>query len=75
MTIEEAIKHCEEVAERNDKDAEIYDCLARNYESTYEKLTAAKYCTDCKQCAADHRQLAEWLRELQEYRYMTSIGG
>ncbi len=68
MTIDEAIDHCEEVAEKNDKDAEIYDSLARNHKSTYEKLTAAKFCTDCAECASDHRQLAAWLRELKEYR-------
>lgn len=39
-TLDEAIKHCEEVAD---------ECAI-------------------KQCAADHRQLAEWLRELKEYR-------
>ena len=38
MTIDEAIRHCEEVAEK------MNDC----------------------ECAADHRQLAEWLRELKE---------
>lgn len=38
MTIDEAIRHCEEVAEK------MNDC----------------------ECAADHRQLAEWLTELKE---------
>lgn len=44
MTLEEAIRHCEEVAER------------------YAKTE------DCAECAAEHRQLAEWLKELKEYR-------
>ena len=39
MTLEEAIRHCEEVAERH-----------------------------CDECGDEHRQLAEWLRELQAYR-------
>ena len=40
MTLEEAIKHCEEVAEQ------LGNCP----------------------CAAEHRQLVEWLKELQAYR-------
>ena len=44
MTIDEAIRHCEEVAEK------MNDC----------------------ECAADHRQLAEWLRELKELREVFS---
>ena len=38
MTLDEAIKHCEE-----------------------------KSCGN-SECAADHRQLADWLKELREYR-------
>lgn len=45
MTVDEAIKHCEETAEK------------------YEEYGIE---TECYQCAKDHRQLAEWLRELQE---------
>ena len=41
MTLDEAIKHCEEVAEK--------DCI-------------------CEECASEHRQLAEWLKELQNYQ-------
>ena len=40
MTLEEAIKHCEEQAE--------------------------KHCDD--DCGMEHKQLAEWLKELQELR-------
>lgn len=43
MTIDEAIKHCEEVAEEQEKN-------------------------ECNECAAEHRQLAEWLKELKAYR-------
>ena len=55
MTLDEAIKHCLEVAERQ------------------EKLKESKYISDievqyCDKCAADHRQLAEWLTELKELR-------
>ena len=50
MTLEEAIKHCEEVAEAHTK---------FNSYGGYES---------CDECGKDHRQLAEWLRELKELR-------
>ena len=52
MTLEEAIKHCLEVAER-------YDRVEDSHADDGLKL-------ECIQCAADHRQLAEWLTELKE---------
>lgn len=54
MTIDEAIKHCLEVAERYDRveDSHADDGLKQ----------------ECIQCAADHRQLAEWLMELKVAR-------
>lgn len=66
MTIDEAIKYCEEVAEQNDKCAESYTFLARHLKSTYERLSAAKCRTDCAEGAEDYRQLADWLRDLKE---------
>jgi len=51
MTLDEAIKHCEEVAEANER-----TCKAKpnvNLESYLE-------------CAAQHRELAEWLKLLKE---------
>lgn len=52
MTIDEAIRRCEEVAERYDRveDSHAGDGLKQ----------------ECIQCAADHRQLAEWLTKLKE---------
>jgi hypothetical protein len=52
MTLDEAIKHCEEVAEKY--------C-----EKVEEGLTADDFCDSC---ASEHRQLAEWLRELKRDR-------
>lgn len=72
MTLDEAIKHCLEVAEKNDGEAEVYGLLAKNHNNPYEKLTASRFHADCAECAADHRQLAEWLTELKELR--NSIG-
>ena len=52
MTLDEAIKHAEEVAEkaRNDADSGYYD---------EDK---------CLECAREHEQLVEWLTELKSYR-------
>lgn len=44
MTLEEAIKHCEDVAD--------YDCFT----------------DEQRKCSEEHRQLADWLRELKERR-------
>ena len=44
MTLDEAIRHAEEVAE--------YDC----------------YNDEQKKCAEEHRQLAEWLKELKRLK-------
>lgn len=68
MTLDEAIKHCEEVAEENDLAAGMYKILAENNHNTYEKLTAETNSSRCVECAEEHRQLAEWLRELKERR-------
>lgn len=57
MTLDEAIKHCEEVYERKIKDAE------RHYDA--ESFEESK---ECIWCAEEHRQLAEWLKELQAYK-------
>ena len=51
MTLDEAIKHAEEVAEQN-------EWFEKNYLESIQ----------CKECAEEHRQLAEWLKELKEYR-------
>jgi len=51
MTLDEAIKHAEEVANGHDRIKQI----------------KAVTLEECK-CAAEHRQLAEWLRELKELR-------
>lgn len=58
MTIDEAIKHCEEVVEKNEQ--------------------AKKDCnlwidTEYEDCCADHRQLAEWLRELKEAKRLLKL--
>lgn len=55
MELEDAIKHCEEVAEAQEE-----NCKYAGHDH-YTKLEASA-------CAAEHRQLAEWLKELKERR-------
>ena len=57
MTIEEAIKHCEEVAESEEQ-------KYKDWKGDYPHL---KKIDSCLECAKEHRQLAEWLRKLEKY--------
>ena len=61
IDLDEAIKHCLEVAEQNETQA---DKIGRQFIGS----AIDKYATDCRECAADHRQLAEWLTEMKELR-------
>ena len=61
LTIDEAIKHCLEVAEKNESKAQKIGCQ-------FLGTTKDREATECRECAADHRQLAEWLTELKEAR-------
>lgn len=58
MTIEEAIKHCEEVAEAEEQ-------KYKEWKGDYSHL---KKIDSCLECANEHRQLAEWLKELKFYK-------
>lgn len=57
MTLDEAIKHCEEVA--HEKRIESGECISVN---DLENAEA------CYECGEDHKQLAEWLTELKQRR-------
>jgi hypothetical protein len=61
MTIDEEIKHQEEISDRYARMSE--------YEENNGNDGIAK---DCAQCAADHRQLAEWLTDYKDLR--NSVG-
>ena len=63
MTIDEAIRHCEEVAEN-------YRCERDDAADINDVGTAS----DCQQCANDHEQLAKWLRELVAYKKLRICG-
>lgn len=59
MNLDEAIKHYEEVAEKNEENASWF----------WDKEGKPNY-ENCVKCAEEHRQLAEWLKELKMYREM-----
>lgn len=61
LTLDEAIKHCLEVASENDSQAAGYN--------EHDEWEFVNKC-NCEQCAAEHRQLAEWLMELKELRIL-----
>ena len=60
LSLEEAIKHCEEVAESEEQ-------KYKDWKGDYSHL---KKIDSCLECASEHRQLAEWLRELKRDREM-----
>ena len=71
MNIDEAIRHCEEVAEEKELDAGMLRELSCLCEFDAENYYAKR----CRECANEHRQLAEWLKELKKYRELNrSIG-
>jgi hypothetical protein len=62
MKLDEAIKHCEEVVESKRKQVE---------NGNWEKGSLTE--RDCLECADEHRQLAEWLKELKQLRQQEPI--
>ena len=63
MTINEAIRHCEEVAEEQEQ-------LSKGKWIGSEGEANRQ---ECEQCAADHRQLAKWLTELKEAKRLLKM--
>lgn len=57
MTLDEAIAHAREVAERNRK----------QYKNCPSDRTDIRYQT-CEECAEEHEQLASWLEDLKRRR-------
>ena len=71
MTIDEAIKHCEEVVEKQRSRAHMYEdkmvfnqTIMHNTEAEYyEELM-----NECYKCAEEYQQFAKCLRELKAHR-------
>lgn len=63
LTLEDAITHAKEVAERNRK----------QYKNCPSDRTDIKHQT-CEECAEEHEQLAIWLAELKRYKDLEEQG-
>lgn len=61
MTIDEAIKHCEEVAKKKEKECKW---ISGSEDAGMNGALAKTYA----ECAKEHRQLAKWLTELKAYK-------
>ena len=72
MTIEQAIEHAEEVATEQECLMSRYDA-ASGYARSGNESIRTESAKECEKCAAEHRQLAEWLRELVERRKAPEI--
>lgn len=71
VTIDEAIKHCEEVAEENQRVVDtgiVFDDVTVDMLYCDDTEEIEKHLANYQKCASEHRQLAEWLRELKMYR-------
>ena len=63
MTIDEAIKYCEEVAEEKESICNVIENEGETWTDS-----GKNYYDICKKCASEHRQLAKWLKELKAYK-------
>lgn len=64
LTLEEAIVHAKEVAEKNYRGADF-----ESIDSIDDDIK-----TNCIKCAEEHMQLAEWLEELKSYKDLEEHG-
>ena len=60
MKLDEAIKRAEEVAEKYKKRLKIYENIDE------DRPLFAEEDMECRSCAEEHRQLAEWLCQLKQ---------
>lgn len=65
-SLEEAIKHCEEVAEAEERSAKLHQRPDRGVKGSGKRYLS------CIECAKEHRQLAELLRELRVKRQIVT---
>ena len=67
MELNEAIAHCEEKASeliRRSTELDVCSDCEKHVKKANTKLEAAQ----CRECAREHEQLADWLRELRAFR-------
>ena len=66
-SLDEAIKHCEEVAYQNELLMKRYDD-ASGYSRSHNEKIRTDGAKGCEQLISLYRQLAKWLRELKAFR-------
>jgi hypothetical protein len=59
LNLEEAIEHCEKKAEELEQSAKLHQRPDKNVKGSGKRYLS------CLECAKEHRQLAEWLKELE----------
>ena len=60
MSLDESIQHCLKVAKEN-------EILANQHNRKNQNHPVEKW-DSCEKCAKEHRQLAEWLKELKMWK-------
>lgn len=68
MTLDEAITHAKDIAERQRKTSDEW-LKQSNEEGSYEEEISK----GCKKCAEEYEQLADWLEELKQYRAIGTL--
>ena len=68
MSLDEAIEHAEEVASEQERLMSRYDA-ASGYARSGNEAIRTESSKECEKCAAEHRQLAEWLRILKKAKF------
>lgn len=68
MTLDEAIRHAEEVAQRQDIKEDEEELFSEIFGDMY-----GEFKTNCTNCAEEHRQLANWLQELKEAKRLLRL--
>ena len=69
MTIEQAIEYVEKVAAEQEYFMGQFDA-ASGYARSGNEAIRTESAKECEKCAAEHRQIAAWLRELQRARVL-----
>jgi DNA-binding FrmR family transcriptional regulator len=67
MTLDEAIKQCEEAAEDRDRLCKRCDA-ASGYSRSHNEAIRTQEAKEHEKCSQDFRQLAGWLKELKAYK-------
>lgn len=74
MTLEEAIQHAEEVAEENQRVVDthiVFDDVTIDMLYCDDTEVIDEHLANYQMCAEEHRQLAEWLKELKTLKEQT----